>query len=53
MPTKLQLLRQELLRWSRNRRRKRDRRLSEEALRKQAEKQFFGTLGPASPTKKN
>jgi hypothetical protein len=52
MPTKLQLLRKERLRWSRNHPPKRGRRLSEQALRKESEKQFYGKLGPASPVKR-
>ena len=50
MPNKLQLLRKEQLRG--NRPRKRGRGLSDEAMRKQADKQFYGTLGPASPVKR-
>jgi hypothetical protein len=52
MPTKLQLLRKEQHFRSGNRPRKRGRRLSEEALRKESEKQFYGKLGPASPAKR-
>jgi hypothetical protein len=50
MPTKLQQLRKEQYR--RTRPRKRGRRLSEEALRKQSEKQFYGKLGAASAAKR-
>jgi hypothetical protein len=50
MPTKLQLLRKEQNRRSRGR--PRGRRLSEEALRMESEKQFYGKLGAASPTKR-
>ena len=49
MPTKLQQLRKEQCR--RTRPRKRGRRLSEKALRKESDK-FYGTLGPASPAKR-
>jgi hypothetical protein len=52
MPNKLQQLRKEQLRGSRARRLKRGRRLSEVALRKESAKQFYGTLGPASPAKR-
>ena len=51
MSTKLQSLRKEQLRGSRARRLKRGRRLSEDALRKESAKQFYGKLGPASPAK--
>jgi hypothetical protein len=37
---------------SRIRGRPRGRRLSEEALRKESEKQLYGKLGPASPAKR-
>jgi hypothetical protein len=50
MPTKLQQLRKEQFRETRPR--KRGRRLSEKALRKESDKQFYGTLGPASPVKR-
>jgi hypothetical protein len=50
MPTKLQLLHKEQCRGTGPR--KRGRRLSEKALRKQSDKQFYGTLGPASPVKR-
>jgi hypothetical protein len=52
MPTKLQQLRKEQFRKSRAGPRKRGRRRSEEALRQESEKQFYGTLGPASPAKR-
>jgi hypothetical protein len=50
MPTKLQQLRKGQHRRSRGR--PRGRRLSEEMLRKESEKQFYGKLGPASPVKR-
>jgi hypothetical protein len=50
MPTKLQQLRKEQFRETRPR--KRGRRLSEKALRKESDKHFYGTLGPASPVKR-
>jgi hypothetical protein len=53
MPTKLQQLRKEQFRKSRAGPRKRGRRRSEEALRQESEKQFYGTLGPASPASLN
>jgi hypothetical protein len=49
MPTKLQQLRKEQARFKS---RKRGRRLSEGALRKESEKQFYGKLGAASPAKR-
>jgi hypothetical protein len=52
MPTKFQQLRKEQLRGSRDRPRKRGRRLSEAALRKESDKLFYGKLGPASPAKR-
>ena len=52
MATKLQQWRKEYLRQRRARPRKGGRRLSEEATRKQTEKRFYGTLGPASPAKR-
>jgi hypothetical protein len=52
MPTKLQQLRKEQFRKSRAGPRKRGRRRSEEAPRQVSEKQFYGTLGPASPAKR-
>jgi hypothetical protein len=51
MPTKLQQLRKEQFRTS-GRPRRRGRRMSEEALRKASDKQFYGRLGPASPVKR-
>jgi hypothetical protein len=50
MPTKLQQLRKEQFRETRPR--KRGPRLCEKALRKESDKQFYGTLGPASPVKR-
>jgi hypothetical protein len=50
MPTKLQLLRKEQNRRSGGR--LRGRRHSEEAMREESEKQFYGKLGPASPVKR-
>jgi hypothetical protein len=50
MPTKFQQLRKEQLRGSRGR--SRGRRLSEKALRKQSDNQFYGKMGPASPVKR-
>jgi hypothetical protein len=50
MPNKLQQLRKEQDRG--NRKRPRGRRLSDEAMRKETDKQFYGTLGPASPVKR-
>jgi hypothetical protein len=50
MPTKLQLLRKEQNRRSGGR--LRGRRRSEEAMRKDSEKHFYGKLGPASPVKR-
>jgi hypothetical protein len=52
MPTKLQMLRKDQHRLGSGRARKRGRRASEEALRKESEKQFYGKLGPASPAKR-
>jgi hypothetical protein len=52
MPTKLQLLRKEQLRRSRAEPRKRGRRLSEQAFRKESDALYYGTLGPASPVKR-
>jgi hypothetical protein len=52
MPTKLQQLRKEQLRRSRTEPRRRGRRLSEQAFRKESDTLFYGTLGPASPTKR-
>ena len=52
MPTKLQQLRKEQFRKSRAGPRRRSRRMSEEALRKASDKQFYGKLGPASPVKR-
>jgi hypothetical protein len=52
MPTKLQLLRKEQLRGSRDRLRKRGRRLSEQTFRKESDALYYGTLGPASPAKR-
>jgi hypothetical protein len=52
MPTKLQMLRKEQLRGSRDRPRKRGGRLSEGAFRKEADTLYYGTLGPASPAKR-
>ena len=52
MPTKLQLLRKEQLRRSRAGPRKRGRRFSDEAMRKESNALFYGTLGPASPAKR-
>jgi hypothetical protein len=52
MPTKLQQLRKEQIRRSRAGPRKRGRRLSERAMRKESNTLFYGTLGPASPTKR-
>jgi hypothetical protein len=50
MPNKLQQLRKEQLRGSRTR--PRGRRLSDAAMRKETDKYFYGTLGPASPVKR-
>jgi hypothetical protein len=50
MPTKLQQLRKEQNR--RGHGRSRGRRGSEEALRRESEKQFYGKLGPASLAKR-
>jgi hypothetical protein len=50
MPTKLKQLRKEQFR--RSGERKRGRRLSEEALRNESAKYFYGKLGPASPAKR-
>jgi hypothetical protein len=50
MPNKLQQLRKEQLRGSRTR--PRGRRLSDAAMRKEIDKHFYGTLGPASPVKR-
>jgi hypothetical protein len=50
MPNKLQQLRKEQLRGSRTR--PRGRRLSDAAIRKETDKHFYGTLGPASPVKR-
>jgi hypothetical protein len=52
MPTKLQLLRKEQSLASRAERRKRGRRLSEEALRKKSDALLYGTLGPACAAKR-
>jgi hypothetical protein len=49
MPTKLQQLRKQQARFKN---RKHGRGLSEEALRKESEKHFYGKLGAASPTKR-
>jgi hypothetical protein len=51
MPTKLQQWRKEYLR-QRRAPRKGGRRLSDEAMRKETDKHFYGTLGPASPVKR-
>ena len=52
MPTKLQQLRKEQFRKSRAGPRKRGRRLSEQNFRKESDALYYGTLGPASPTKR-
>ena len=52
MPTRLQLLRKEQLRRSRAEPRRRGRRLSEQAFRKESDALYYGTLGPASPVKR-
>ena len=52
MPTKLQQWRKEYLRQRRVRPRKGGRRLSDAAMRKEKDKHFYGTLGPASPVKR-
>jgi hypothetical protein len=52
MPTRLQKLREEQHRRSRVHPRKRGRRLSEQAFRKESDAHYYGTLGPASPTKR-
>jgi hypothetical protein len=52
MPTKLQQLRKEQFRKSHAGPRKRGRRLSEQAFRKESDALYYGTLGPASPTKR-
>jgi hypothetical protein len=51
MPTKFQQLRKQQLRPS-GRPCKRGRRLSYEAIQKKSDALFYGTLGPASPTKR-
>ena len=52
MPTRLQQLREEQHRRGRVGPRKRGRRLSEQAFRKESDKLYYGTLGPASPVKR-
>jgi hypothetical protein len=52
MPTKLQQLRKEQLRRSRAAPRRQGRRWSERAIRKESDTLLYGTLGPASPTKR-
>jgi hypothetical protein len=52
MPTKLQQLRKEQFRKSRAGPRKRGRRMSEGAFRKESDRLYYGTLGPASPAKR-
>jgi hypothetical protein len=52
MLTRLQQLREEQHRRSRVGPRKRARRLSEQAFRKQSDALYYGTLGPASPAKR-
>ena len=51
MPTKLQQLRKEQFRTS-GRPRRRGRRMSEGAFRKESDRLYYGTLGPASPAKR-
>jgi hypothetical protein len=51
MPTKLQQLRKEQFRTS-GRSRKRGRQLSEQNFRKESDTHYYGTQGPASPTKR-
>ena len=50
MPNKLRQLRKEQLRG--NRKRARGRRWSEQAMREEIDKHFYGTLGPASAVKR-
>jgi hypothetical protein len=52
MPTKFQLLRKEQSRARRAKGRKRVRRLPKEAMQKESNALFYGTLGPAPPAKR-
>jgi hypothetical protein len=52
MPTKLQQLRKEQYRGRRDRPRRRGRRLSKQAFRKESDVLYYGSLGPASPGKR-